>query len=69
MNKYFDFEKSIEVIDDKIKMLENNNENNNLAQIKRYNFLGGESFYNKRHNEFIKRLNESPYAKMLKLHT
>tara|TARA_Y100000361_G_C11146838_1_gene338554 strand:+ start:253 stop:1335 length:1083 start_codon:yes stop_codon:yes gene_type:complete len=34
-----------------------------ISQIKRYNFLGGESFYNKRHNEFIKRLNESEYAK------
>ena len=34
-----------------------------ISQIKRYNFLGGESFYNKRHNEFIKKLNESPYAK------
>ena len=34
-----------------------------ISQIKRYNFLGGESFYNKRHNQFIKRLNESPYAK------
>ena len=38
-------------------------ENLDISQIKRYNFLGGESFYNKRHNEFIKRLNESPYAK------
>jgi MoaA/NifB/PqqE/SkfB family radical SAM enzyme len=34
-----------------------------ISQIKRYNFLGGESFYNKRHNEFIKRLNKSPFAK------
>ena len=34
-----------------------------ISQIKRYNFLGGESFYNKRHNEFIKNLNESEYAK------
>tara|TARA_B100000003_G_scaffold192770_1_gene192674 strand:+ start:1 stop:1065 length:1065 start_codon:yes stop_codon:yes gene_type:complete len=34
-----------------------------ISQIKRYNFLGGESFYNKRHNEFIKKLNKSPYAK------
>ena len=34
-----------------------------ISQIKRYNFLGGESFYNKRHNEFIKKLNESEYAK------
>jgi len=34
-----------------------------ISQIKRYNFLGGESFYNKRHNEFIKKLNESSYAK------
>tara|TARA_B000000557_G_scaffold262140_1_gene262361 strand:- start:271 stop:1461 length:1191 start_codon:yes stop_codon:yes gene_type:complete len=34
-----------------------------ISQIKRYNFLGGESFYNKRHNEFIKKVNDSPYAK------
>ena len=34
-----------------------------VSQIKRYNFLGGESFYNKKHNEFIKKLNNSPYAK------
>ncbi len=34
-----------------------------VSQIKRYNFLGGESFYNKRHNEFIKKLNKSSYAK------
>ena len=34
-----------------------------ISQIKRYNFLGGESFYNKKHNEFIKKLNKSPYAK------
>lgn len=34
-----------------------------ISQIKRYNFLGGESFYNKRHNDFIKKLNKSPYAK------
>lgn len=34
-----------------------------ISKIKRYNFLGGESFYNKRHNEFIKKLNESEYAK------
>ena len=33
-----------------------------ISQIKRYNFLGGESFYNKRHNDFIKKLNESKYA-------
>ena len=38
-------------------------DNLDISQIKRYNFLGGESFWNKRHNEFIKRLNESPYAK------
>jgi hypothetical protein len=38
-------------------------DNLDISQIKRYNFLGGESFYNKRHNEFIKRLNESEYAK------
>ena len=34
-----------------------------VSQIKRYNFLGGESFYNKKHNEFIKKLNKSSYAK------
>ena len=34
-----------------------------ISQIKRYNFLGGESFYNKKHNEFIKKLNASKFAK------
>ena len=38
-------------------------ENLDISKIKRYNFLGGESFWNKRHNQFIKKLNESPYAK------
>ena len=33
MNKYFDFEKSIEVIDNKIKLLESNNDDNNLDLI------------------------------------
>ena len=37
MNKYFDFEKQIEVIDDKIKVLESNNEDNNLDLINKYN--------------------------------
>ncbi len=37
MNKYFDFEKSIEVIDNKIKLLESKNENNNLDLIQKYN--------------------------------
>ena len=37
MNKYFDFEKPIEVIDDKIKVLESNSEDNNLDLIKKYN--------------------------------
>ena len=37
MNKYFDFEKPIEVIDDKIKVLEGNNKDNNLDLIKKYN--------------------------------
>ena len=37
MNKYFDFEKSIEDIDKKIKILENNNEENNLNLIQKYN--------------------------------
>lgn len=32
-------------------------------QTKRYNFLGGESFANKRHNEFLKDLSETEYAK------
>ena len=38
-----------------------------ISKIKRYNFLGGESFYNKRHNEFIKKLNESEYAKEVEI--
>lgn len=38
-----------------------------ISQIKRYNFLGGESFYNKKHNEFIKKLNESPFAKEIEI--
>ena len=37
MNKYFDFEKPIEVIDDKIKVLESSNADNNLDLIKKYN--------------------------------
>lgn len=37
MNKYFDFEKSIEDIDKKINILENNNEYNNLNLIQKYN--------------------------------
>ena len=37
MNKYFDFEKPIEVIDDKIKILESKNEDNNLDLINKYN--------------------------------
>ena len=37
MNKYFDFEKSIKDIDDRIKILESNNEDNNLDLIKKYN--------------------------------
>jgi len=37
MNKYFDFEKPIEIIDDKIKTLESNNEDNNLDLIQKYN--------------------------------
>ncbi|SVA32882.1 uncharacterized protein METZ01_LOCUS85736, partial [marine metagenome] len=37
MNKYFDFEKPIEVIDDKINALESNKEDNNLDLIKKYN--------------------------------
>ena len=39
-----------------------------IGKIKRYNFLGGESFYNKRHNEFIKRLNER-VCQDVRLHT
>lgn len=38
-----------------------------ISQITRYNFLGGESFYNKRHNEFIKKVNESEYAKNVEI--
>ena len=37
MNKYFDFEKPIEVIDDKIKVLQSSNEDNNLDLINKYN--------------------------------
>ena len=40
-----------------------------ISKIKRYKSLGGESFYNKRHNEFIKRLNESEYAKDVEIYT
>jgi len=36
---------------------------NSWHQIKRYNFLGGESFANKRHNEFLKDLSNTKYAK------
>lgn len=35
----------------------------NKESIKRYNFLGGESFANKQHNKFLKELSESEYAK------
>lgn len=35
----------------------------NWHQTNRYNFLGGESFANKRHNEFLKDLSETEYAK------
>ena len=42
-------------------------DNLDISQIKRYNFLGGESFWNKRHNEFIKRLNGSSYAKNVEI--
>lgn len=34
----------------------------NMQHFKRYNFLGGESFANKRHNEYLKELSESSYA-------
>ena len=37
MNKYFDFEKSIEVIDNKIKVLQSSNEDNNLDLFDKYN--------------------------------
>ena len=37
MNKYFDFEKSIEIIDNKIKILESNNKDNNFDLIQNYN--------------------------------
>ena len=36
-------------------------------QTKRYNFLGGESFANKRHNEFLKDLSQTEYAKNVDL--
>lgn len=36
-------------------------------QTKRYNFLGGESFANKRHNEFLKDLSETEYASTVNL--
>jgi len=36
---------------------------NNWHQTKKYNFLGGESFANKRHNEFLKDLSQTEYAK------
>lgn len=35
----------------------------NWHQTKKYNFLGGESFANKKHNEFLKDLSETEYAK------
>ena len=38
-----------------------------IGQIKKYNFLGGESFANKRHNEFIQKLSQSQYAKDVEL--
>lgn len=34
----------------------------NIKYFKRYNFLGGESFANKRHNEYLQLLSESEYA-------
>ena len=37
MNKFFDFEKSIKVIDDKIKLLESNKEDKNHDLIQKYN--------------------------------
>lgn len=39
----------------------------NMQHFKRYNFLGGESFANKRHNEYLKELSESIYAKNVEL--
>ena len=36
-------------------------------ETKRYNFLGGESFANKRHNEFLKDLSETEHAKNVHL--
>ncbi len=49
MNKYFDFEKPIEVIDNKIKILKSNNEDNNLDLIKKYN-LEKKNLINKIYN-------------------
>lgn len=39
----------------------------NMQHFKRYNFLGGESFANKRHNEYLKELSESAYAAEVEL--
>ena len=49
MNKYFDFEKPIEVIDNKIKILKSNNEDNNFDLIKKYN-LEKKNLINKIYN-------------------
>ena len=39
----------------------------NMNSITRYNFLGGESFANKMHNDFLKVLSESDHAKNVEL--
>jgi MoaA/NifB/PqqE/SkfB family radical SAM enzyme len=39
----------------------------NMQHFTRYNFLGGESFANKRHNEYLEELSESVYAKNIEL--
>jgi MoaA/NifB/PqqE/SkfB family radical SAM enzyme len=39
----------------------------NMQYFKRYNFLGGESFANKRHNEYLRDLSNTEYAKDIEL--
>lgn len=38
-----------------------------MSVFKRYNFLGGESFANKLHNQYLEELSESPYANEVEL--
>jgi len=39
----------------------------NMSHFKRYNFLGGESFANKRHNEYLQELSTTEYAQQVEL--